>query len=301
MPAGLIRARLLKNVTWYAIVQGMYVYKVNSSIPFQHSQDFENQMSSTNTNLALLIDGDNVSAKVIVGLIAEIANYGTASVRRIYGDWTSPQLGSWKSCLLQHSITPIQQFAYTTGKNATDGAMIIDAMDLLYTGRFSSFCIVSSDSDFTRLAARIREQGVTVYGFGERHTVSAFIAACDKFMYFDALNSESAEPLAAHPTPKQSVAPVLASTQTQKRPLDQTAIEGLVKAIVDAPSCDDNWVSLCDVGVRLSKISPDLQARNYGYRRLRDFVDASGVVDVKTKTVGNDPSIIFVRLKKDLA
>jgi uncharacterized LabA/DUF88 family protein len=114
-------------------------------------------MSSTNTNLALLIDGDNVLAKVIVGLMAEIANYGTASVRRIYGDWTSPYLSSWKPCLLQHSILPIQQFAYTTGKNATDGAMIIDAMDLMYTGRFSAFCIVSSDSDFTRLAARIRE------------------------------------------------------------------------------------------------------------------------------------------------
>ena len=114
-------------------------------------------MANNNSNLALLIDGDNVSAKIVVGLMAEIANYGTASVRRIYGDWTSPSLRGWKECLLAHSITPIQQFAYTTGKNATDGAMIIDAMDLLYTGRFSSFCLVSSDSDFTRLAARIRE------------------------------------------------------------------------------------------------------------------------------------------------
>jgi uncharacterized LabA/DUF88 family protein len=135
-------------------------------------------------NLALLIDGDNVSPKIIAGLMAEIANYGTASVRRIYGDWTNPSLKSWKTCLLDHSILPIQQFAYTQGKNSTDGAMIIDAMDLLYTGRFSSFCIVSSDSDFTRLAARIREQGVTVYGFGERKTNSAFIAACDKFCLF---------------------------------------------------------------------------------------------------------------------
>lgn len=122
-------------------------------------------MAETNTNnLAILIDADNVSSKIIAGLMAEVANYGTASVRRIYGDWTSPNMKSWRECLLLHSLIPVQQFAYTTGKNATDGAMIIDAMDLLYTGRFGSFCLVSSDSDFTRLAARIREQGITVYG-----------------------------------------------------------------------------------------------------------------------------------------
>jgi hypothetical protein len=142
-------------------------------------------MATKDASLAVLIDGDNVSAKIVAGLMAEIASYGTASVKRIYGDWTSPSLRPWKACLLNHSITPIQQFAYTTGKNATDGAMIIDAMDLLYTGRFSTFCIVSSDSDFTRLASRIREQGVTVLGFGERKTNSAFIAACDKFTYFE--------------------------------------------------------------------------------------------------------------------
>ena len=113
--------------------------------------------------LALLIDGDNASPKIVAGLLAEVAKYGVAGVRRIYGDWTKPNLGGWKDCLLEHSIQPIQQFGYTTGKNATDGAMIIDAMDLLYTGRFNGFCIVSSDSDFARLAARIREQGVTVY------------------------------------------------------------------------------------------------------------------------------------------
>ncbi len=124
----------------------------------------------TQDTLALLIDGDNASPKIVTGLLAEIANYGIASVKRIYGDWTKPNLNGWKACLLEHSIQPVQQFAYTTGKNATDGAMIIDAMDLLYTGRFSGFCIVSSDSDFARLAARIREQGVTVYGFGERKT-----------------------------------------------------------------------------------------------------------------------------------
>lgn len=139
-------------------------------------------------NLAVLIDADNVPSKIIGGLLAEVANLGTASVRRIYGDWTSPHMNSWRQCLLEHSTVPIQQFAYTTGKNATDGAMIIDAMDLMYTGRFSCFCLVSSDSDFTRLAARIREQGISVHGFGNRHnTHRSFIAACNKFVYLDAL------------------------------------------------------------------------------------------------------------------
>lgn len=194
-------------------------------------------MAINNSNLALLIDGDNVSSKVVVGLMAEIANYGTASVRRIYGDWTRPELKGWKACLLPFSISPMQQFAYTTGKNATDGAMIIDAMDLLYTGRFSSFCIVSSDSDFTRLAARIREQGVTVYGFGERKTVKAFIAACDKFMYFDALsveaeedvlNTEMEEPQTALQLLSSYVPPVV---EPSKMPLDQAAYTGIRRAV----------------------------------------------------------------------
>src|ERR1700722_18831466 len=144
--------------------------------------------------LALLIDGDNASPKIVIGLMAEIANYGVASVKRIYGDWTGPNLKGWKQSLLEHSIQPVQQFAYTTGKNATDGAMIIDAMDLLYTGRFDGFCIVSSDSDFARLAARLREQGVTVYGFGERQTPRPFVTACDKFIYFDVLQPPHATP-----------------------------------------------------------------------------------------------------------
>ena len=161
--------------------------------------------------LALLIDGDNASPKIVAGLLAEIANYGVASVKRIYGDWTGPNLKGWKECLLEHSIQPIQQFAYTTGKNATDGAMIIDAMDLLYTGRFGGFCIVSSDSDFARLAARIREQGVTVYGFGERKTPRPFVTACDKFVYFDVLNAageqKEAETAAAPKTAATKPAP----------------------------------------------------------------------------------------------
>lgn len=254
-------------------------------------------MTTNNTNLALLIDGDNVSPKIIAGLMAEIANYGTASVRRIYGDWTSPSLKNWKGCLLNHSITPMQQFAYTSGKNSTDGAMIIDAMDLLYTGRFSSFCIVSSDSDFTRLAARIREQGVTVYGFGERKTNTAFIAACDKFMYFDVLTVESEESLVAPQSPRADMPPVLVRKQPTTRPLDRAALTGLAMAVTNTPSYSDNWVNLADVGSYLSKLSPDLHARNYGYERLRDFAEASGIVELKLKTMGDKPPIALARLK----
>src|SRR6266702_7000739 len=153
-------------------------------------QTVDGHLQDKGASLALLIDGDNASQKIVAGLLAEVAKYGAAGVRRIYGDWTKPNLGGWKSCLLEHSIQPIQQFAYTTGKNATDGAMIIDAMDLLNTGRFDGFCIVSSDSDFARLAARIREQGVTVYGFGERKTPRPFVTACDRFIYLDVLRQE---------------------------------------------------------------------------------------------------------------
>jgi len=264
-------------------------------------------------NLALLIDGDNVSPKIIVGLMAEIANYGTASVRRIYGDWTNPSLNGWKTCLLEHSVLPIQQFAYTKGKNSTDGAMIIDAMDLLYTGRFSSFCLVSSDSDFTRLAARIREQGVTVYGFGERKTNHSFIAACHKFVYFDVLNvpvREPEEPLAAPHIPARKT-PTTAETFTRlrtlsivepsKRKLDQVALNGLAKAVNNSIGYDDNYANLAEVGSYLSKISPDLNARNYGYDRLREFVEASGIVNLKWKDMGDKPPVALVCLKRKSA
>lgn len=235
--------------------------------------------------------------------MVEIANYGTTSVRRIYGDWTSPSLKGWKACLLDHSITPIQQFAYTTGKNATDGAMIIDAMDLLYTGRFSGFCLVSSDSDFTRLASRIREQGVTVYGFGERKTTNAFIAACDKFIYFDVLNEESEElrvPPPAAESSKPGVGPIVVRDRVMNtRPIDFKARTGIVLAIRNSRGYGDSWVNLAEVGSYLNKLAPNLNARNYGYERLRDFIEATGIVDVKYKSMGDKPPILLVCLKDD--
>ena len=241
--------------------------------------------------LALLIDGDNASSKIVAGLLAEIANYGTASVKRIYGDWTKPNLNGWKECLLEHSIQPVQQFAYTTGKNATDGAMIIDAMDLLYTGRFSGFCIVSSDSDFARLAARIREQGVTVYGFGERKTPRPFITACDKFVYFDVLNAageqKEGEAVAAPKAAAAKPAPVKAA-------LDRAALDMLVKAVT-ASADEDGRANLARVGAHLAKQAPDFDARNFGFPRLSDLVEASGIVEVER--IGDNPKIIMVRLK----
>ena len=240
--------------------------------------------------LALLIDGDNASSKIVAGLLAEIANYGTASVKRIYGDWTKPNLNGWKECLLEHSIQPVQQFAYTTGKNATDGAMIIDAMDLLYTGRFSGFCIVSSDSDFARLASRIREQGVIVYGFGERKTPRPFITACDKFVYFDVLNAAGEQKEAEAAAPKA----IAAKPAPAKATLDRAALEMLTKAVT-ASADEDGRANLARVGAHLAKQSPDFDARNFGFPRLSELVEASGIVEVER--IGDNPKIIMVRLK----
>jgi predicted nuclease of predicted toxin-antitoxin system len=221
--------------------------------------------------LALLIDGDNASPKIVVGLMAEIANYGVASVKRIYGDWTGPNLKGWKQSLLEHSIQPVQQFAYTIGKNATDGAMIIDAMDLLYTGRFSGFCIVSSDSDFARLAARIREQGVTVY--------------------FDVLNvageRKEVEAAAAPKAPAAKLAPA-------KTPLDPAALEMLAKAVT-ASADEDGRANLGRVGAHLANQSPDFDPRNYGFPRLSNLVEASGIAVLER--TGDNQKIIMVRLK----
>jgi uncharacterized LabA/DUF88 family protein len=258
----------------------------------------------TTDTLALLIDGDNASPKIVSGLLAEIANYGTASVRRIYGDWTKPNLNGWKDCLLEYSIQPVQQFAYTTGKNATDGAMIIDAMDLLYTGRFSGFCIVSSDSDFARLASRIREQGITVYGFGERKTPRPFITACDKFIYVDVLSSgaEAAAQAKAAAKPKASVSSVKSEPERSPAPqgvaasgkLDDAALEMLRKA-VEASAEEDGRANLARVGAHLAKQSPDFDARNYGYARLSDLAEASGILDVER--TGEQNKVVTAKLK----
>lgn len=239
-------------------------------------------MQDDSATLAVLIDGDNASPKIIAGLLAEIAKYGVASVRRVYGDWTKPNLSGWKDCLLEHSLQPMQQFAYTAGKNATDGAMIIDAMDLLHTGRFDGFCIFSSDSDFTRLAGRVREQGIPVYGFGERKTPRPFVTACDKFIYFDVLQTD------AKSTPAAKAAAKAKTIQ------DPQLIKTL-RAAIDTESDDDGWADLGGVGRLVNKQLPDFDARNYGFRRFNELIDASGIAELKR--VGGEHKVVRVRLR----
>lgn len=233
--------------------------------------------------LAVLIDADNAQPGVADGLLAEVANYGTASVKRIYGDWTGPGLKGWKDVLLQHSIQPIQQFAYTTGKNATDSSMIIDAMDLLYTGNFDGFCLVSSDSDFTRLAQRIRESRLRVYGFGERKTPSAFVAACDKFIYTEVLRA----PLGESETVARK------STGELKQ---DTRLVSLLRNAVESSSDEMGWASLGAVGNTIAKQSPDFDSRNYGYAKLSGLIKATKLFDVEERpTVNGGSKAVYVR------
>lgn len=238
--------------------------------------------------LAILIDADNAQASVIEGLLAEVAKFGLASVKRIYGDFTSPHMNQWKKVLLKHSISPAQQFAYTTGKNATDSSLIIDAMDLLHTGRFDGMCLVSSDSDFTRLAQRIREQGLTVYGFGERKTPDAFVQACDKFIYTEVLREEAPEAapkaLPAKLQPTQLAAPAAASSKPGAKPLPseptvaakpagplQVPFDLLRQAIEEA-SDDEGWAHLGAMGSYVNKVKPDFDPRLYGEKKLSDLL-----------------------------
>lgn len=221
-------------------------------------------MAQPNDLLAVLVDADNIPPSKIGAVLTEVAQFGTASVKRVYGDWTKPQLSSWKPVASEHVIQPMQQFANTTGKNATDSALIIDAMDLLYTRRFQGFCIVSSDSDFTRLASRIREEGVTVYGFGERKTPEAFRNACDQFTYLEVLDAPAVE--------SEPAAPVrLASPQLRS---DTKLISGL-RACVAAASNEDGWANLSAVGSLMRKQQPDFDSRNWGYVKLSDLVRAT--------------------------
>ena len=229
------------------------------------------------TTLAVLIDADNAPPSVVDGLLAEIAKYGTATVKRIYGDWTGPQLKGWKEALLKHAIQPIQQFRYTTGKNATDSALIIDAMDLLYAGHLGGFCIVSSDSDFTRLAGRIREAGLVVYGFGEKKTPAPFVSACDRFIYTEILGEE--------PDDEQ---PVEARSGTQLR--QDARLVTLLRSAVDASSDESGWANLGPVGSNIAKQAPEFDPRNYGYRKLSELVAASGLFEIEKRKSGDGAS-----------
>ena len=243
--------------------------------------------------LAVLIDADNAQPSIIEGLLAEVAKYGTAHVKRAYGDWTTTGLRGWKEELLAQSIQPIQQFAYTKGKNATDAAMVIDAMDLLYSGRFDGFCIVSSDSDFTRLAARIRESGLTVYGFGERKTPKPFVAACDKFIYIENLayteTGDTHAGAAVKPVPR-------ASTSQLK---GDTGLVTLLRNAVEAASDEDGWAQLAAVGHIITNQRPDFDSRTYGYAKLSDLIEATSLFALERRSPGDGkPGVIYARGKR---
>jgi len=225
--------------------------------------------------VAVLVDADNVPPSRMGAVLTEVARFGTASVKRVYGDWTKPQLNSWKPVASEHVIQPIQQFANTVGKNATDSALIIDAMDLLYTRRFHAFCIVSSDSDFTRLASRIREEGVAVYGFGERKTPEAFRNACDRFIYLDVLD----EPVAGTSSTTAILVP------PAKLRSDTKLVLGLRAAIATA-SGEDGWANLSSVGQLMRKQQPDFDPRNWGYAKLSDLLVATELFLTKPRPAG---------------
>ena len=226
-------------------------------------------MSTSNKKLAVLIDADNAPADIIDEMLEEIAKYGVASVKRIYGDW-SHGLSKWKATLLPHAIIPVQQFAYTKGKNATDMALVIDAMDLLYSGNFDGFCIVSSDSDFTRLASRLRESGLTVYGFGEKKTPESFRRACDKFVYVEIFRPEKN-------LPKQKNAP----NQNNKSNNNQELIN-LIKRAVKETADDLGWANLAPIGSYINKVNPDFDSRLYGFSKLSDLIKSLDLFEHRT-------------------
>lgn len=237
-----------------------------------------------NARLAILIDADNISPSIVDGLVAETAKYGIPTVKRIYGDWTTPSLGGWKDALLRFSITPIQQFGYTVGKNATDSAMIIDAMDLLYSGKLDGFCIVSSDSDFTRLASRIRESGLPVYGFGEKKTPKPFVNACDKFTYVEILRDPGSEAVAAQPNPSTALK-------------GDTALINLLRSAVDNQANDDGWAHLGAVGQYISSQQPDFDPRNYGYAKLSKLIEATTLFELKRESSNGGATAVSIRRK----
>jgi hypothetical protein len=232
--------------------------------------------------LAVLIDADNTSPRIASGLFEEIAKIGEASVRRIYGDFSGTRLKGWADILSTHAIMPHQNFAYTTGKNASDIALVIDAMDLLHSGRFDGFCLVSSDSDFTRLAARIREQGVDVYGFGEQKTPESFRQACRRFVY-----TENLLPEAAPPDRRPSDAP---QVPARKPP---SAARELIRTAIGQLDDEDGWVPLGGVGQRLAVLASDFDPRTYGQAKLGDLVDKAGGFDIRRNEGGG----VYIRVK----
>lgn len=242
---------------------------------------------TTDLRFAVLIDADNVPYSNVKGMLEEIAKYGTPTFKRIYGDWTKPNTSGWKSVLLENAITPIQQYSYTVGKNATDSAMIIDAMDILYSGRVDGFCIVSSDSDFTRLATRLREAGMKVIGIGERKTPEPFITACDKFIYIEILATDDA------PTNIRSKRQGKAQlTQIDKRTVN------LIKSSINDLADESGWAFLGEVGTLILKKQPNFDPRNYGYKKLLLLMKSIDSIETDERQSENGGTRhVYVRVK----
>jgi uncharacterized LabA/DUF88 family protein len=242
-------------------------------------------------NLAVLIDGDNIPSAYVKEMMEEIAKYGNPTIKRIYGDWTKPHLSKWKTILLENAITPIQQYGYTTGKNATDSAMIIDAMDILYSEKVDGFCIVSSDSDFTRLATRLREAGMKVYGIGEKKTPNPFIVACDKFIYIEILKNQSEE---------NETEPI-ENKSDNKNVVDKItpSVVKLISSSISDLADDDGWAFLGDVGGLIQKKQPNFDSRNYGFAKLTPLIKSikNFEIDQRESPKGRF-KLIYVKIKE---
>lgn len=261
-------------------------------------------MSISDFRLALLIDADNISARYIRGLMQELALYGNPTIKRIYGDWTRPNLATWKPKLLDYAIAPVQQFSYTYGKNATDSAMIIDTMDILYENLVDGFCLVSSDSDFTRLASRLREAGKVVYGIGEKKTPTAFTNACDKFIYLENLpiepefgEGDELDYVAMPHALGLSRPPSEAQQPLAPQPLDADVLQ-LIRSCISDLADEQGWAFLGDVGNLLLKVRPSFDSRTYGYPKLSNLIRAIDSLELDERLAGqNNVKHIYIRLR----
>ncbi len=256
-------------------------------------------MSDDTSRLAVLIDADNISPKVAKDVFEELAGYGTLTVKRAYGDWTTSQLNGWKEQLHSHAIAPMQQFAYTVGKNSTDSALIIDAMDLLYAGHLDGFVIVSSDSDFTRLATRLRESGMTVYGLGAKKTPRAFRDACDKFTFLEVLRADATEtqsPEVAAPDP--AGAPTEASPEPVR---EKGNLESMLVKALNKTATDDDWSALGSLGSHLNRTDPSFDSRTYGFAKLSDLVKDQKFLETRTVKSDSGQGQLWVRPKRRAA
>ncbi|MBN1820681.1 MAG: NYN domain-containing protein [Prolixibacteraceae bacterium] len=242
-------------------------------------------------NLAVLIDGDNIPSAYVKEMMEEIAKYGNPTIKRIYGDWTKPTLSKWKNLLLENAITPIQQYGYTQGKNATDSAMIIDAMDILYSEKVNGFCLVSSDSDFTRLATRLREAGMKVFGIGEKKTPEPFIVACDKFIYIEILKNQDEE----HDSDVNKSVPPVKMSYDKITPKVIKLISTSISDLAD----EDGWAFLGDVGALIQKKQPNFDSRNYGFEKLTPLIHSTKLFEIEQRESPRAKfKLIYVRIKE---